>query len=152
MQYAYLENTSGGHNKFYEMEENPGGKTWKASWGAIGKSSQTKDYPMSDWWKKHDEKLKKGYVDKTHLKNPPKPKKPPFVVDKEHLERVNKVMLVLSAHSSMIANSAELIRDVSAVRAMLKDPKSKGKGKLEADDMIFLNDVWKKIKHYAKKN
>jgi len=149
MQYAYLENTSGTHNKFYEMIENPGGKTFTAKYGRIGNAPQETSYSMSEWWKKKDEKIKKGYVDKTNTKNPPKPK---FVVDGEHLERVNKVMLVLSAHSSMIANSAELIRDVSAVRAMLKDPKSKNKGKLEADDMIFLNDVWKKIKHYAKKS
>lgn len=149
MKYAYLENTTGGHNKFYEMIENSGTNTWTAKWGGIGKSAQSQVYNLSEWHKKYDEKIRKGYTDKTNFKNPPKPK---FTVNKEHLERVDKVMLVLTAHASEIKDSTELIRDVSTVRAMLKDPKSKGKGNLEADDMIFLNEVWKKIKHYAKKS
>ena len=33
----------------------------------------------------------------------------------------------------------------------LNDKKSLTKGKLSKEDMIYLNDLWKKIKHYAKK-
>ena len=145
MQYSYLENTSGGHNKFYQMTEIAGNK-WIASWGAIGKSGQTKDYSMTEWYDKYHEKIKKGYVDKTNFKTP----KQPFVVNTEHLKRVDNVMLILIAHSSQIQDSIELIRDVGAVRDMLKDPKSKCKGNLEKDDMLFLNEVWKKIKHFTK--
>jgi len=90
-------------------------------------------------------KIKKGYKD-LNIQNP----KPPFEVNPVHLARVNQVLTVLAAHASEISDSKEWLRDVSTVREMLKDPKSKGKGELEADDMVYLNDVWKKIKHYAK--
>ena len=146
--YAYLENTTGGHNKFYEMTENPGSNTWTAKWGAIGKSPSSQTYNMNVWYKKYDEKIKKGYVDKTHLKTPPKPK---FTVNQEHLDKVNKVLVLLTAHAHEVESGIELVRDVSIVRETLKDPKGPGKGNLDADDMKYLNDVWKKIKHYAKK-
>ena len=152
MKYVYLENTTPLHNKFYEMIENPGGATFTAKYGRIGNRPQQLRYPMTEWDRKYDEKLQKGYIDKTYMKNKPKPNpKPKFIVNKEHLERVDTVMLVLTKHSSEIMNSTELIRDVGAVRAMLKDPNSKNEGELSADDMIYLNDVWKKIKHYTKK-
>ena len=145
MQYAYLENTTGGHNKFYEMKENPGSNTWTANWGVIGKSAQSQTYNTDQWFKKYDEKIKKGYVDKT-IKNPPKPK---FTVNQEHLDKINKVLTVLVAFENDISDSKELIRDVVTVRKTLKDPK--GKGNLDAEDMTYLNDVWKKIKHFNKK-
>ena len=150
--YAYLENTTGGHNKFYEMIENPGGKTFKAKWGRIGNAPQEKEYSMSDWYQKFDEKRKKGYVDLTHTKNPPAPPKPPFETNKEHLEKVNKVYTVLNVNKDKIDGSSEYIRDVGAIRKSLKDPKSMLKGSLSKADMIYLNDLWKKIKNYAKES
>lgn len=149
MRYAYLENTTGTHSKFYEMIENPGGTTFTAKYGRIGNTPQETTYNIGEWHKKFDEKIRKGYVDKTAQKLTSKPK---FSVNKEHLLKVDKVMLVLTSYSFEIADSRELIRDVSAIRAILKDPKSKSKGNLEVDDMIFLNEIWKKIKHYVKKN
>ena len=149
--YAYLENTTAGHNKFYEMIGDPTGKTFTVKYGRIGNSPQTTQYNMSDWYKKHDEKIKKGYVDLTHTKSPPTPK-PKFVTNLVHLEKVNQVYAILNLHKDKIDGSDEYIRDVGAIRASLKDPKSIIKGKLSKEDMIWLNDIWKKIKHYAKED
>jgi len=152
MKYQYLENTTGNHNKFYEMEENPGGKTFTVKYGKIGNSPQTMQYNISDWFKKYDEKIKKGYVDLTHTKNPPKPTpvKPKFTTNKEHLKKVNQVYMLLNLNKDEIDGSHEYIRDVGAIRTSIKDPKSMVKGKLSKDDMIYLNDLWKKIKHFNK--
>ena len=57
--------TADNHNKFYKQI--PHGTTWTAEYGRVGCSSQTKEYPMSQWDKKYNEKLRKGYVDKTDL-------------------------------------------------------------------------------------
>lgn len=46
----------------------PYGDTWTAEYGRIGMPNfQTAIYPMSKWNSKYSEKIKKGYVDQTHL-------------------------------------------------------------------------------------
>ena len=145
--YAYLECTIDGHNKFYEMSENAGHKKFTAKYGKIGTAGKSFEYDITEWNDKYNEKLKKGYVD-LNKSNP----KPPFEPNKVHLNKINQVMTVIAAHVDEITDGQELLRDVGMVRKMLMDPKAKVKvkGELEADDMVFLNDVWKKVKHYAK--
>ena len=53
------------NNKWYRCE--PHGETWTASWGRVGNEGQSKDYPRSQYEKKLNEKLKKGYKDQTEL-------------------------------------------------------------------------------------
>ena len=53
-------------NKFYRMENNGDG-TFKATWGRVGNSGQTKNYPISQWEKKRREKIKKGYIEITEF-------------------------------------------------------------------------------------
>lgn len=59
--------TADNHNKFYRQVENTNG-TWTAFWGRVGVTESTKVYPMKDWDKKYNEKLKKGYKDITAFK------------------------------------------------------------------------------------
>ena len=54
------------NNKFYEMSENSDG-TFLAKWGRVGGSFDTKNYPMRDWNKKYNEKVRKGYEDVTKM-------------------------------------------------------------------------------------
>ena len=147
MRYAYLENTTSGHNKFYEMTENPGGTTFKARWGKIGTHGSEKDYSIREWTKKYGEKINKGYIDLTHTKSTPKP---PFEINKKHLEKINKVYTILNINKNDIDGSHEYLRDVGAIRKTIKDPESPQNGNLSKEDMIYLNDLWKKIRHYAK--
>ena len=106
---------------------------------------------MSDWYNKFNEKLKKGYVDLTQSSPNSTPPEPEFEPNKEHIAKVNKVYTVLNVNKDKIDGSKEHIRDVGALRKSLKDKKSLTKGKLSKEDMIYLNELWKKIKHYAKK-
>lgn len=58
--------TSANNNKFYKMI--PNGNEFKVEYGRLGMSSfQTATYPISQFDKKYNEKIKKGYVDKTEL-------------------------------------------------------------------------------------
>lgn len=58
--------TSGSnHNKFYRQI--PHGDTWTAEYGRVGSSVQRREYPMSQWDKKYNEKIKKGYVDRSDI-------------------------------------------------------------------------------------
>jgi len=54
------------NNKFYRML--PLGDSFKVEYGRIGVGGfQTSQYSMSQWNKKLNEKLKKGYVDQSRL-------------------------------------------------------------------------------------
>lgn len=139
MKYCYLENTTDNHNKFYEMTENPGGKTFTSRYGKIGSTGSQHTYDMNDWSKLYDEKIKKDYVDVT-----PQNKKMP-VTNQLHLKKVNKVYMLLNMHQAIIDRSDEHIRDVGAMRETLKNPEPPLNGSLSRLDMEYLNELWKKI-------
>ena len=63
MKNAYLENTNAHHNKYYEMNENPDGASFTATWGKIGFNGGTQIYGMNEWSMKYQEKINKGYKD-----------------------------------------------------------------------------------------
>lgn len=56
---------SANNNKFYKMI--PHGDTWTAEYGRVGSSSQKREYSMSQWESKYNEKIRKGYVDQSEL-------------------------------------------------------------------------------------
>jgi len=53
------------NNKYYRMV--PKGDHWVAEYGRVGAGCQTRSYLMYEWDKKYNEKLRKGYVDRTEL-------------------------------------------------------------------------------------
>ena len=56
--------TSQNNNKYYDMRENADG-TFTATYGRIGVTETEKVYPMSRWNSTYNQKIGKGYVDKT---------------------------------------------------------------------------------------
>lgn len=68
MQEVYLEMvTSQNNNKYYHMIQSSD-DMFDVLYGRIGASEQRASYPMSQWNKKYNEKIRKGYVDTTHLR------------------------------------------------------------------------------------
>lgn len=53
------------NNKFYKMI--PEGDTFRVEYGRVGANPQTDTYPIDRWDKQLRSKLKKGYIDQTHL-------------------------------------------------------------------------------------
>lgn len=58
--------TAENNNKYYSMTEQPDG-TFKVVYGRVDVTAINESYSMGMWEKKYKEKLKKGYVDQTHL-------------------------------------------------------------------------------------
>ena len=56
--------TPNNNNKFYNMTDLGNGQ-FKVEYGRVGAAATTLTYPISDWNKKYNEKIKKGYVDIT---------------------------------------------------------------------------------------
>ena len=71
MKSVYLENKNSHHNKYYEMNENPDGASFTASWGRIGSNGGTQIYGMNEWDMKYQEKINKGYKDILIPSTPP---------------------------------------------------------------------------------
>ena len=71
MKSVYLENKNSHHNKYYEMNENPDGASFTASWGRIGSNGGTQIYGMNEWDVKYQEKINKGYKDILIPSTPP---------------------------------------------------------------------------------
>lgn len=63
--YLVMVTGEANHNKYYKQI--PHGDTWTAEYGRVGSSAQRREYPMSQWDKKYNEKIRKGYVDQTGL-------------------------------------------------------------------------------------
>lgn len=55
------------NNKYYRMLPSADGSSFTVEYGRIGSSQQIRQYPMWEWNKKYNEKLRKGYVDQTDL-------------------------------------------------------------------------------------
>lgn len=67
MEYKYLLMvTENNNNKYYEMI--PNGSSFTVKYGRVGASAQVTSYPESQFNKKYNEKIKKGYVDQTELR------------------------------------------------------------------------------------
>lgn len=56
--------TPDNHNKFYYMEDLNNGN-FRVTYGRVGSSERVVTYPISDWNRKYNEKIKKGYIDVT---------------------------------------------------------------------------------------
>jgi len=64
--YLIMVTASANNNKYYKQIPNGDG-TWTAEYGRIGSSAQRRTYSMSQWDKKYNEKIAKGYVDQSDL-------------------------------------------------------------------------------------
>ena len=58
--------TTANNNKYYNMFDNGDG-TFTVKYGRVGAYEQTRSYSISQWYKKYNEKINKGYQDVTDL-------------------------------------------------------------------------------------
>lgn len=63
--YLVMVTASANNNKFYKMI--PHGDRWTAEYGRVGAGVQRREYSISQWNSKYNEKIKKGYVDQSDL-------------------------------------------------------------------------------------
>lgn len=63
--YLVMVTASANNNKYYKMI--PHGNTFDVEYGRVGASCQHASYSISQWNKKYNEKIRKGYVDQSDL-------------------------------------------------------------------------------------
>ena len=149
---VYMENRTDNHFKFYEMTDNGDG-TWMARWGKIGTSGSIQNYPMSQWYNKHDEKIRKGYkeVNPTRLVPKAKPANKPVAddtVNKRQLTMVNKLITLLTNVLENLAGDAKRTGLTQSDLIALKNYKTyiENYGSLTSVQMIHMNNIYKALK------
>lgn len=95
--------TSSNHNKFYKMT--PKGDHFDVEFGRVGAGSQYASYPIWQWDKKYNEKLRKGYVDRTDLVEDLIEKEKPSVSD-GYREIENKAIAEIVSRLQAMARKA----------------------------------------------
>ncbi len=65
VRYLIKVDSNSNNNKFYKMI--PHGSTWTAEYGRVGARGITKEYRISTFYSKYQEKIQKGYIDQTNL-------------------------------------------------------------------------------------
>lgn len=63
--YLVMVTASANNNKYYKQI--PHGDSWTAEYGRVGSTPQRREYSMSQWDSKYNEKIRKGYVDQSEL-------------------------------------------------------------------------------------
>lgn len=115
------------NNKYYRMI--PQGDHWTAEYGRVGAGCQTRTYTMHEWDKKYNEKIRKGYVDRTELvedliekQKPTTPDGYRLIEDKAIAEIVSRLQAMATkvvADNYTISSSKVTMAMVSAAQEQL---------------------------------
>ena len=143
--YLVMVTASANNNKYYKQI--PHGDTWTAEYGRIGSSSQRREYPMSQWNSKYNEKIRKGYVDQSDLVEDliqvQKPKQ------SEYKEIENKVIAEIVERLQTMAKQAisdnYTISSNKVTQAMVDEAQEILTGLLDIPDVDTFNDMLLKL-------
>lgn len=143
--YLVMVTASANNNKYYKQI--PHGDTWTAEYGRIGSSSQRREYPMSQWNSKYNEKIRKGYVDQSDLVEDliqvQKPKQ------SKYKEIENKVIAEIVERLQAMAKQAisdnYTISSNKVTQAMVDEAQDILTGLLDIPDVDTFNDMLLKL-------
>ena len=143
--YLVMVTASANNNKYYKQI--PHGDTWTAEYGRIGSTSQRREYPMSQWNSKYNEKIRKGYVDQSDLVEDliqvQKPKQ------SEYKEIENKVIAEIVERLQAMAKQAisdnYTISSNKVTQAMVDEAQDILTGLLDIPDIDTFNDMLLKL-------
>lgn len=143
--YLVMVTASANNNKYYKQI--PHGDNWTAEYGRIGSSSQKREYPMSQWNSKYNEKIRKGYVDQSDLVEDliqvQKPKQ------SEYKEIENKVIAEIVERLQEMAKQAisdnYTISSNKVTQAMVDEAQEILTGLLDIPDVDTFNDMLLKL-------
>ncbi len=104
MDTIYLENKSGAHYKFYRMVQKSTTQ-WVAEYGRIGNAIAYSSYLMTDWNKKLNEKINKGYV----LVSSKSSKPVTIVREDAFTDKLNTILSVIDGNTTTVIDSDNIV-------------------------------------------
>lgn len=143
--YLVMVTASANNNKYYKQI--PHGDSWTAEYGRVGSSPQRREYPMSQWNSKYNEKIRKGYVDQSDLVEDliqvEKPKK------SEYREIENKAMAEIVERLQAMARKAisdnYTISSNKVTHAMVDEAQDVLTSLIDAKDVDTFNETLLKL-------
>ena len=143
--YLVMVTASANNNKYYKQI--PHGDSWTAEYGRVGSSPQRREYPMSQWNSKYNEKIRKGYVDQSDLVEDliqvEKPKK------SEYREIENKVIAEIVERLQAMARKAisdnYTISSNKVTHAMVDEAQDVLTSLIDAKDVDTFNETLLKL-------
>ena len=143
--YLVMVTAFANNNKYYKQI--PHGDSWTAEYGRVGSSPQRREYSMSQWESKYNEKIRKGYVDQSDLVEDliqaDKPKK------SEYKEIENKVIAEIVERLQSMARKAisdnYTISSNKVTQAMIDEAQDILTSLINIDDIESFNEALLKL-------
>ena len=143
--YLVMVTASANNNKYYKQI--PHGDSWTAEYGRVGSNPQRREYSMSQWESKYNEKIRKGYVDQSDLVEDliqvEKPKK------SEYKEIENKVIAEIVERLQSMARKAisdnYTISSNKVTQAMIDEAQDILTSLINIDDVESFNETLLKL-------
>ena len=143
--YLVMVTASANNNKYYKQI--PHGDSWTAEYGRVGSNPQRREYSMSQWESKYNEKIRKGYVDQSDLVEDliqaDKPKK------SEYREIENKVIAEIVERLQSMARKAisdnYTISSNKVTQAMIDEAQDILTSLINIDDIESFNEALLKL-------
>ena len=143
--YLVMVTASANNNKYYKQI--PHGDSWTAEYGRVGSNPQRREYSMSQWESKYNEKIRKGYVDQSDLVEDliqaDKPKK------SEYREIENKVIAEIVERLQSMARKAisdnYTISSNKVTQAMIDEAQDILTSLINIDDVESFNETLLKL-------
>lgn len=143
--YLVMVTASANNNKYYKQI--PHGDSWTAEYGRVGSNPQRREYSMSQWESKYNEKIRKGYVDQSDLVEDliqaDKPKK------SEYREIENKVIAEIVERLQSMARKAisdnYTISSNKVTQAMIDEAQDILTSLINLDDVESFNETLLKL-------
>ena len=143
--YLVMVTASANNNKYYKQI--PHGDSWTAEYGRVGSNPQRREYSMSQWESKYNEKIRKGYVDQSDLVEDliqaDKPKK------SEYREIENKVIAEIVERLQSMARKAisdnYTISSNKVTQAMIDEAQDILTSLINIDDIESFNETLLKL-------
>ena len=143
--YLVMVTASANNNKYYKMT--PHGDTWTAEYGRVGSTAQKRDYPISQWSSKYNEKIRKGYTDQSDLvEDLIQVEKP---IKSEYKDIENKVIAEIVERLQSMARKAisdnYTISSNKVTQAMIDEAQNVLTSLIVIPDLKYFNDTLLKL-------
>lgn len=125
------------NNKYYRMVPDVNGQTFTVIYGRVGAAGMRKSYPMSDWNKILQSKLKKGYEDVTELQQGNVKTDTDSVNFEENIPQSVKEILI-----TLINRSRQIVRKNYNIAASAVTEKMLNEAKQLLVELSAKTEVW----------
>lgn len=129
-------------NKYYEMTYE-GGSSFNVKYGRVESTVQTAQYPIGQWNKKYNEKVKKGYKDITHTVSVKVEQKKDDVIYTNSGSKVDEFLFLMKKYTDGLVSKTYTVKAKDVTKAQVDEAQGyiNSLMKLKKTDTTQINKV-----------